>query len=165
MLLQGFLTSAQNMMLLFMQVNLFSVATQRQRAGQGNLHRYDTNTDPRDSERHLVLAVRFKAQLWNIHTLRRHVNVKTRSRPLQPYQQITSVTHTHALPHVLYHDVNLLDADRGRFWTRCERLCASRHMTQQQQISCCNFYTSASSVTQQTARSIRSPHTHTRGSA
>lgn len=96
-LLQGFLTSAQNMMLLFMQVNLFSVATQRQRAGQGNLHRYDTNTDPRDSERHLVLAVRFKAQLWNIHTLRRHVNVKTRSRPLQPYQQITSVTHTHAL--------------------------------------------------------------------
>lgn len=69
-LLQGFLTSAQNMMLLFMQVNLFSVATQRQRAGQGNLHRYDTNTDPRDSERHLVLAVRFKAQLWNIHTLR-----------------------------------------------------------------------------------------------
>lgn len=95
-LLQGFLTSAQNMMLLFMQVNLFSVATQRQRAGQGNLHRYDTNTDPRDSERHLVLAVRFKAQLWNIHTLRRHVNVKTRSRPLQPYQQITSVTHTRA---------------------------------------------------------------------
>lgn len=93
-LLQGFLTSAQNMLLLFMQVNLFSVATQRQRAGQGNLHRYDTNTDPRDSERHLVLAVRFKAQLWNIN-VRRHVNVKTRSRPLQPYQQITSVTHTH----------------------------------------------------------------------
>lgn len=93
-LLQGFLTSAQNMMLLFMQVNLFGVAAQRQRAGQGNLHRYDT--DPRDSERHLVLAVRFKAQLWNIHTSRRHVNVKTRSRPLQPYQQITSVTHTRA---------------------------------------------------------------------
>lgn len=46
-LLQGFLTSAQNMMLLFMQVNLFGVAAQRQRAGQGNLHRYDT--DPRDS--------------------------------------------------------------------------------------------------------------------
>lgn len=95
-LLQGFLTSAQNMMLLFMQVNVFSADAQRR------LTETCTGVTTRARRR-----LNHSSKLGNIPTLRRHINVTPRSRCSLIS---TSARRRTKAPLVSDHDEKLLDA-------------------------------------------------------